>query len=183
MINVPFSIVLKKIVFPSHSSVALHVNGVAVFNPYDTANIFNRTFAQKFLTQLLLIPSMSAHPMDNSNISVISDLQMSKVNVRQTLLLVKRSISSPDNLPGLFLNKPSTFHTPSGEYSSRCLNTPAFLNIGNKQLSYHSQRERSVLRLLEGLVKNRLENMPRGMDLSTAISTVSSFVTKKSVVF
>lgn len=55
---------VKQIVSPSHSSVALHVYCVVVDNPYD---IFNRTFAQYFLIQLLPIPGMSAHPIDNAN--------------------------------------------------------------------------------------------------------------------
>ena len=68
--------------FPlSHFSVALHVNDVAVDNPYDTLNIFNRTFVQKFSIQLLPIPGLSTHPIDNANVPVISNLQLSEADV------------------------------------------------------------------------------------------------------
>ena len=73
---------------------------------------------------------------------VITNLQLPEANVLQALLRVKWSYSSPYNLPGLFLSKLACLSYPTCEYSPRRLNMPAFVNIGNKQLSYHFTKEK-----------------------------------------
>jgi hypothetical protein len=161
---------IKQIVSPSSNNITLIADGVMVDDPFATANILNRTFANNFSSQLLPLP---AHHWDNMNIPLISDLNLTEPDVRQALLHVKPSKSSPDNLPGIFLSKlaysltypiwriftSSLAHANIPQLWRQATVMPLYKGKGLRTdpLNYRPISLTPVLsKILEGLVKNKL---------------------------
>ena len=93
---------MKHITSPSQVSPVLNVNGSILDSPAEVTATFNATFAQNFnLNSPVPPPAYVIFPGAPS----LSDLTFSEGDVREALLHLKPSTSSPDNLPGIFLSR------------------------------------------------------------------------------